>query len=196
MEAYGIKSLGNVKPSEALEYLPLGYKILNYSFTIEGCSLSTFHRDVTSSHYVFKTRHPTYTFIKYYYAGPQIPFLPGSHRSTPFAYSSPVTVTGESRDGYLFNCDLVHAGAMGGPGPARLVKQYKLIHSDDERALGHLNNVHTVKRGKCDISPAYETLSRHLSIMFSRHIFKEIIKVLLAGSSSRYMAVRSIICDL
>ena len=33
----------------ALALLPAGYEFLNYRYGISGCSLSTFHRDVTSS---------------------------------------------------------------------------------------------------------------------------------------------------
>ena len=52
---------------QVLEQLPEGYKFLNYRYTIEGCTLSTFHRDVTSSQYIFETKHPVYTFITYEY---------------------------------------------------------------------------------------------------------------------------------
>ena len=81
---------------EALRRLPAGYVYLKYRYTIDGCSLSTFHRDVTSSAYVYETKHPVYTFIVYRSAAPNTPLLsvcPGSHRTTPFLFSSPVVVS-------------------------------------------------------------------------------------------------------
>ena len=190
LDYYGIKSLGNVEPCHALEHLPVGYKVLDYSYTIKGCSLSTFHRDVTSSQYVFKTKHPTYTFIKYYNSGAQISFCPGSHRSTPFVYTNPVTVSGYSKDSYLFNCDLVHAGAIGGAGASRVVKQYKLVHKDDEILLCHLVNLHTVKHGGCDVGALRETFSRQLSLVFSfiiNHILTPYLQEDSKSAMSRFL---------
>ena len=94
---------------QVLEQLPEGYKFLNYRYTIEGCTLSTFHRDVTSSQYIFETKHPVYTFITYEYDGPALSVCPGSHRTTPFLINRPVVVNANS---VLFNCDVVHAGSL------------------------------------------------------------------------------------
>ena len=60
-EGYTIIPAGD----DPLDYLDNGYILMNYKYVLEGPALSTYHRDVTSSKTVFKTRHPTYTFFKY-----------------------------------------------------------------------------------------------------------------------------------
>ena len=47
------KHLTNV---ELLKHLPKDYVFLNYEYEIKGRTLSTFHRDVTSSQYEFNTK--------------------------------------------------------------------------------------------------------------------------------------------
>ena len=50
----GYKILYNNPPQDViLSYLPKDYVFIDYKYVIKGCSLSTYHRDVTSSQYVF-----------------------------------------------------------------------------------------------------------------------------------------------
>ena len=151
----------------ALKRLPKGYQYLNYRYTIDGCSLSTFHRDVTSSPYVFKTRHPVYTFAVYntpYGSVDLLSVCPGSHLTVPYLYASPMIISSNSgntntknnntkppeKTGVLFHCDLVHAGAIP-PNQSfartRHVEQYKIAHVDDLPKLRHLDNIDTTKSG-------------------------------------------------
>jgi len=166
--------------SEALKRLPKGYQYLNYRYTIDGCSLSTFHRDVTSSPYIFKTKHPVYTFIVYTTPGkpssptPLLSVCPGSHLTVPFLYSNPVIISSTdlatSKTGVLFHCDLVHAGALiphTQISMNRHVQQYKIAHADDLDKLAHLNNINMTKSGTCEGSYIYEWFSRRVSWMFS-----------------------------
>jgi len=167
LEKDGFVKLGNIPRGSVLKYLPNNYVFIDYIYTIKGCSLSTFHRDVTSSQYIFKTKHPTYTYIRYHNTGPHLSVCPGSHKTTPYLFSIPVTITGKKHDSYLFNCDLVHAGAINSFGKKRYVEQYKIVHQEDLEKLGHLKGIRKHKIGECNISLPYEIFTRKLSIYFS-----------------------------
>ena len=150
------------------------YVILNYEYVIKGCSLSTYHRDVTSSRYVFKTRHPVYTYIQYFNDGPLLSVCPKSHKTTPFNFNRPITINGTQNTAILFNCDLLHAGCINQFGDKRIVKQYKIAHKDDLDKLKHLQDIKKVKVGECDISPTYEYLCRKISLQFP-YLFNHVL---------------------
>lgn len=152
---------------DILEKLPKGYQFLKYKYSIKGCTLSTFHRDVTSSQYIFKTKHPIYTYIKYGNKGPHLSFCPNSHLTTPFVFSRPKTILGEKGDSYIFNCDMVHAGAINDYGKNRYAEQYKIAHKDDIPRLKHLLYINKLKNGKCDISKWNNLIQRHTSLIFA-----------------------------
>lgn len=158
--------------SSVLKRLPPGYVFLDYKYTIEGCTLSTFHRDVTSSQSVFKTRHPVYTWITYDYDGTALSVCPGSHKTLPFTFSSPVTVRAKS---VLFNCDLVHAGTINWDRLPRRAVQYKVAHEDDVHKLKHLEKINKTKVGDCDKSNfMLDQIYRTLSLLFAlpiNHVF-------------------------
>jgi len=127
-----------------------GYTILDYSYEIRGETLATYHRDVTSSPYVLGTRFPVFTLIQYGFPGPHLAVCPGSHKTTPWLTSSPRVFTGRAGQWYLFHCDLVHAGALAPfatsrQGDVRVVRQYKVAHSDDAASprFAHLRGSHT-----------------------------------------------------
>ena len=162
----GFLLMNHPDKDEILNKLPDGYVFLDYKYTINGCTLSTFHRDVTSSQYIFKTKHPVYTFITYEYDGPALSVCPGSHISTPMLYSRPLTVNANS---VLFNCDVVHAGSMNIEKKPRKAVQYKIAHKDDIEKLKHLNGIRKEKSGDCNKrnSVALDILYRKLSLIFS-----------------------------
>jgi hypothetical protein len=162
----GFLLMNHPDKDEILNKLPDGYVFLDYKYTINGCTLSTFHRDVTSSQYIFKTKHPVYTFITYEYDGPALSVCPGSHLSTPILYSRPLTVNANS---VLFNCDVVHAGSMNIEKKPRKAVQYKIAHKDDIEKLKHLNGIRKEKSGDCNKrnSVALDILYRKLSLIFS-----------------------------
>ena len=162
----GFLLMNHPDKDEILNKLPDGYVFLDYKYTINGCTLSTFHRDVTSSQYIFKTKHPVYTFITYEYDGPALSVCPGSHLSTPILYSRPLTVNANS---VLFNCDVVHAGSMNIEKKSRKAVQYKIAHKDDIEKLKHLNGIRKEKSGDCNKrnSVALDILYRKLSLIFS-----------------------------
>ena len=162
----GLVTMDRPSKHEILAKLPDGYEFLDYIYTIHGCTLSTFHRDVTSSQYVFKTKHPVYTFITYEYDGPALTVCPGSHSTTPMLYSRPVTINANS---VLFNCDVVHAGSLNLEKKPRTAVQYKIAHRDDLEKLKHLDGIRKEKRGDCNKrnSVTLDILYRKLSLIFS-----------------------------
>lgn len=166
IENDGFVLLDRPTKREILSHLPDGYQFLDYKYTIEGCTLSTFHRDVTSSQYVFKTKHPVYTFITYEYDGPALSVCPGSHRTAPLLMSRPVTVNANS---VLFNCDVVHAGSLNLEKKSRKAVQYKIAHKDDIEKLKHLSGIDKFKHGDCNKrnNQVLDTLYRKLSLTFS-----------------------------
>lgn len=162
----GLILMDRPSKDEILRKLPSGYEFLDYVYTIHGCTLSTFHRDVTSSQYIFKTKHPVYTFITYEYDGPTLSVCPGSHATVPILLSRPLTVNANS---VLFNCDVVHAGSMNIEKKPRKAVQYKIAHKDDIEKLKHLNGIRKEKSGDCNKrnSVALDILYRKLSLIFS-----------------------------
>jgi hypothetical protein len=135
-----------INPGEdPLDYLENGYVYMRYKYIIEGPPLSTYHRDVTSSSTVFKTQHPTYTYLTYNYDGNFLSVSPGSHKTWTFEF--PITLSGKRGGGVLFDCDLVHGGLRGPIGDSeRVATQYKIVHYDDIPLLLHLDNVEVCKR--------------------------------------------------
>tara|TARA_Y200000002_G_C22669341_1_gene659277 strand:- start:994 stop:1704 length:711 start_codon:yes stop_codon:yes gene_type:complete len=163
----GYLILKNMKKENVLNILPHGYHFLDYKYSIKGCSLSTFHRDVTSSQYIFKTKYPVYTYIKYFNTGPHLSICPGSHLTVPNLFNNPEIIYGEKGDSYLFNCDLVHAGAMNRFGKSRFVVQYKIAHQSDFPKLKDLHGLYKDKIGNCNINSLTEIFLRKCSLMFS-----------------------------
>jgi hypothetical protein len=133
---------------QTLSLLPRGYVFLDYSYTIVGDSLVTWHRDVTSGQAYHGAAHPTYTLIHYFCDGDLLSVSPGSHLTLPFSFGAPRTIVGWNGTAVLFNADLLHAGAPNRIGKARYAIQYKIAHRDDLAALGHLSDIHAVKRGE------------------------------------------------
>ena len=164
LEKDGFVLMDNPSEKEVLDRLPQGYEFLDYKYSIDGCTLSTFHRDVTSSQYVFKTKYPVYTFITYQYDGSALSVCPGSHKTTPFLLSRPITVNANS---VLFNCDLVHAGSLNLEKKPRKAVQYKIAHRDDVEKLKHLEGIDKLKHGDCNkMNSGIDTVYRKLSLIF------------------------------
>jgi hypothetical protein len=144
------------------------YVLIDYIYTIKGCTLSTFHRDVTSSSFIYKTKYPVYTIISYYNNGPLLTLCPESHTTTPFLFQPPVIISGNPRTTILFNCDIVHAGALNNLGENRLAIQRKICHKDDIQTLSHLIGIKKTNIGKCDKkNNNYFYILRKISLMFS-----------------------------
>jgi hypothetical protein len=145
------------------------YVFLDYEYTIRGCSLSTWHRDVTSGQRYWQTAHPTYTLIHYKYNGDLLSISPHSHTDFPYAFRRPVDIVGPANTMVLFNADMLHAGMPNTAGDARHAVQYKLAHRDDVVHLTHLQGIRTVKdgRGQPAMAPWLEAMLRHASFFGS-----------------------------
>ena len=156
-------------PSEMLIHdvlgkLPPDYVFINYVYKINNTSLSTFHRDVTSSKHIFDTIHTVYTLILYNYHGELLSVCPGSNKTYPFVDSKIVNICGNPGTAFLFDSDLLHAGRINNC-EYRNVVQYKLCHKDDLHKLQHLHNVNIEKNEKCTHN-LYNEIIRKLSYFF------------------------------
>ena len=167
---------------KCLSYLPRNYVFVDYIYKIKGCTLSTFHRDVTSSSYIYKSKYPTYTFICYFNKGPLLSICPGSHKQTPFLFSRPKIIHSHTKHmGVLFNCDLVHAGVINkNTTNSRYAEQFKIVHKDDLPIFSHLHKINKEKNHKCEIrSFYYESILRKLSLYNSyltNHVFTKYLQ--------------------
>jgi len=140
-EYNAIVSLPSTKfRQDILRELPEGYVFLDYLYQIKNGTLSTFHRDVTSSSYIHNTKYPVYTAILYKYDGALFSFCPGSHRTYPFVWSRITNIHGYRGTVFLFDSELLHAGAMNESSERELV-QYKICHIEDIPKLESLSGV-------------------------------------------------------
>lgn len=152
---------------DTLANLPEGYKFLDYSYEIRGGSLSTFHRDVTSSAQIMGCKHPTYTLIVYKCEGELLSVCPGSHWTFPFVWSHIVTIYGSAGTAFLFDCDILHAGTLT-ICEKRWAMQYKICHIDDYAGLSAtLGSIHVVKKaGQCLEKTWWDYFFRKMSYYF------------------------------
>ena len=100
------KEPSNALKKNTLSKLPSDYEFLDYSYAIKNATLSTFHRDVTSSQSIYNTTHPVYTLILYKYEGCLLSICPGSNFSAPFVYSQIVNISGPAGTCFLFNSEI------------------------------------------------------------------------------------------
>ena len=130
---------------DILAKLPPGYMFIDYIYKIQNSALSTFHRDVTSSQYIYKTKYPVYTAILYKYSGELLSFCPGSNKTYPFVGSRITNMYGKAGTVFLFDCDILHAGCDNNCIVKREVLQYKICHKDDLERLHELSSVNVTK---------------------------------------------------
>jgi hypothetical protein len=169
MESDYDKGLSDAVKKKALVNLPPDYEFLDYSYAIKNATLSTFHRDVTSSQSIYNTVHPVYTLIVYKYEGCLLSICPGSNFTTPFVYSQIVNVSGPAGTCFLFNSEILHAGCSNNC-KKRDIVQYKIAHKDDMKKLEHLNKVSVEKEeNTCDDS-LYNHFIRKCSYFFEMPI--------------------------
>ena len=160
----------NIFEKDILRKLPTGYVFLDYVYKIENSSLSTFHRDVTSSQYIYKTKYPVYTAILYKYSGELLSFCPGSHFTYPFVWSRITNMSGSSGTVFLFNCDILHAGCDNDCILKRDVIQYKICHRDDVDKLKDLSGIRRLKRETECTATIWNKIMRKASYFFEMPI--------------------------
>lgn len=155
--------------TDILRELPEGYQFMDYIYKIENNSLSTFHRDVTSSKSIFQTKYPVYTVILYKYDGELFSFCPRSNHTYPFVWSLITNVSGKKGTVFLFDSDLLHAG--GNPsGVKREVVQYKVCHLEDLERLRELSGVRMDKKELSGENSFYNAFLRKASYFFEMPI--------------------------
>jgi hypothetical protein len=138
-------TLPHTLEQDILRELPEGYMFIDYIYKIQNSALSTFHRDVTSSQYIYKTKYPVYTAILYNYSGELLSFCPGSNKTYPFVWSHITNISGKAGTVFLFDCDILHAGCDNNCAVKREVLQYKICHKDDLERLHELSKVNVTK---------------------------------------------------
>ena len=153
---------------DVFKMLPQNYVFIDYIYKIKNGSLSTFHRDVTSSQHIFKTNNPIYTLILYKYDGHLLSLCPGSNKTYPFVWSRIVNVEGKSGTAFLFDSDVLHAGLLNNCEKRDLI-QYKICHKEDLHLLQHLDKVNIEKIASCNNS-YYQVITRKLSYFFEMPI--------------------------
>lgn len=154
--------------NDVLTNLPNDYIFIDYIYKIKNGTLSTFHRDVTSSKNIYNTKYPVYTLILYKYDGDLLSVCPGSNKTYPFVWSSIVNINGKSGTCFLFDSDLLHAGCLNNCKKRELI-QYKLCHKEDLHILNELQNVRIDKNTKC-VESLYYHIMRKFSYFFEMPI--------------------------
>jgi hypothetical protein len=185
----GVITLSGPDRDSVLACLPQGYEFLDYRYTISGCSLSTFHRDVTSSAYEFGTRHPVYTMIHYLSDGDLLSVVPGSHRSVPFVWGRPVTISGARDTCVLFDCDVLHAGVLSRD-PEREAMQYKIAHREDLPLLAGLQGIDGAAHNEIGASRFYDWFARKISLAFPfliNHVFTRHLQISDGSVANRFL---------
>ncbi len=147
--------------TDVLSILPPDYVFLDYVYKISGNSLSTFHRDVTSSSNIYNTDFPIYTMIIYKTTGEMLSFCPNSHKTYPFVWSNIVNVTGKGGTVFVFDSELLHAGSSENCENRHAI-QYKICHRNDISKLSHLNGVRAKKETNCTENSLHRWTNRVL----------------------------------
>jgi hypothetical protein len=156
--------------TDILRELPDGYQFIDYIYKIENNSLSTFHRDVTSSKQIFKTKHTVYTVILYKYDGELLSLCPNSNKSYPFVCSRIINYSGKSGTCFIFNCDVLHAGMPNLYCKDKSIIQYKICHKDDLSKLLHLSGIQQKYNKECIPFTVYNYFQRKFSYFFEMPI--------------------------
>lgn len=159
-------------------FFPDEYIFLNYKYSIFGTSLSTFHRDVTSSQNSLETKYPTYTLVLYQYDGNFISICPYSHITYPLTLNLPISISGKKNTFVIFNSDMLHAGQINTIGNKRKMIQFKIVHKDDYHKLKHLDDINVTKINDNDNFYIFELIIRKVSYYMSfltNSYFKEFL---------------------
>ena len=151
----------------SLKELGKDYVFLDYKYHLKGCSVSTFHRDITSNKTTLKTKYPTYTALIYNYNGTYFSICPKSHKTYPFTFKRPLSISGKNVGLVLFDGDLLHAGMINNIGNKRDFMQFKIVHKSDFKKLKHLNKINLYKQNDCNNSFFFDLLLRKLSYFFA-----------------------------
>lgn len=82
---------------------------------------------------------------------------PSSHKTTPFLLERPLIIKGKEGTTILFNCDIIHSGAINEFGE----------NIEDKNKLNHLIGINKTTNGKCKNNWLYE---------YVFHIFTKILQ--------------------
>ena len=125
-----------------LERLGPGYEFQDYVFILKKSSIHTCHRDANGDFFNKGQKHPSYTMIVFLEGSDNcLEYVPGSEdgRAVNLAGTKPVPC--QAGDAFLFDANVVHAGAIG---PDRLRVQLKVTHRDDRELISYYEEYNKV----------------------------------------------------
>jgi hypothetical protein len=125
-----------------VESLGPGYQFQDYVFILKKSSIHTCHRDANGDLFNEGQTHPSYTMIVFLEGSDNcLEIAPGSHDGRKLNLEGTTGVPCQAGDLFLFDANLVHAGAIG---PDRLRVQMKVTHEDDRKTIGYYENYNKV----------------------------------------------------
>jgi hypothetical protein len=127
---------------EIIESLGPGYEFQDYVFILKKSSIHTCHRDANGDLFNEGQSHPSYTMLVFLEGSDNcLEVAPGSHDGRKVNLEGTSGVPCQAGDIFLFNANMVHAGAIG---PDRLRVQMKVTHQDDRETIKYYENYNKV----------------------------------------------------
>jgi len=127
---------------EVVKSLGPGYEFQDYVFILKKSSIHTCHRDANGDLFNKGQMNPSYTMIVFLEGSDNcLEVAPGSHDGRKLNPEGTVPVPCRAGDLFLFDANLVHAGAIG---PDRLRVQMKVTHRDDRDTIWYYENYNKV----------------------------------------------------
>lgn len=142
------------------------YILVDYSYIINNSSISTYHRDYTSSKQYNNLNFTSYTMILYL-DNTNLNIIPDSHLE-----KFPIYLIDNSRqikfnpgEAIIFDADLLHSGEISKTNEQRRCIQFKIVHKDDIENVKHLINYHNVNENKNNNNYYLKLLYNNISRM-------------------------------
>lgn len=133
---------GHPRVLKVIESLGPGYQFQDYVFILKKSSIHTCHRDANGDLFNEGQMHPSYTMIVFLEGSDNcLEIAPGSHDGRKINPSGTSGIPCRAGDLFLFNANIVHAGAIG---PDRLRVQMKVTHQDDRETIKYYENYNKV----------------------------------------------------
>jgi hypothetical protein len=134
--------MNNPRIKAIVESLGPGYEFQDYVFILKKSSIHTCHRDANGDLFNEGQSHPSYTIIVFLEGSDNcLEVAPGSHLGQKLNLQGTIPVPCRAGDMFLFDANLVHAGAIG---PDRLRVQMKVTHRDDREKIWYYENYNKV----------------------------------------------------
>ena len=134
--------MNNPRIKSVIESLGPGYEFQDYVFILKKSSIHTCHRDANGDLFNEGQQNPSYTIIVFLEGSDNcLEVAPGSQLGQKLNLQGTTPVPCRAGDMFLFDANLVHAGAIG---PDRLRVQMKVTHRDDREKIWYYENYNKV----------------------------------------------------